>query len=174
MRTHNRPSGSELGAMGPYDRRRAKPLFVGSIPTGASRQDNDLRASARNGWHIFWHITSRRPASPRAGRFPPYERRPSLVPRARDVHRRGRSCRERFSRRRRVVRGTAPTRPRPRRGLAARGDLDVCDAEGRVAIRREYRARAGDHQVGGRHGGRQTAAQLGRCTARSRRLRARR
>src|SRR5438552_4266118 len=50
---------------------------------------------------------------------------------------------------------------------------DVCDAERRVAIRREYRARPCDHQIGGRYRGRQTAAQLGRCTARSRRLRAR-
>lgn len=41
------------------------------------------------------------------------------------------------------------------------GDLDVCDPEGRVVIRREYRARTGDHQVGSRHRGRQTAAQLG-------------
>src|SRR6266511_1524628 len=40
--------------------RSAKPLFVGSIPTGASLRNKDLRGSARTVWHIFWHIHPRK------------------------------------------------------------------------------------------------------------------
>src|SRR5689334_13125375 len=63
--------------------------------TSIRRFDSDQAPlSTRTTYEVLGHIIPRR--------FPPYARRPSLVPRARDVHRRNRSCREHFGGRRRV------------------------------------------------------------------------
>jgi hypothetical protein len=57
MRREKSLSQLELSRMDPSAARPAKPLFVGSIPTGASKRHKDLRRSARKVCHILWHIT---------------------------------------------------------------------------------------------------------------------